>query len=118
MIKKKICFDIDGVICNSNSNDYKKSRPIKKNVNLINKLHSKNYEIILYTARFMGRSNEDKKLAEKKAKKLTLNQLKVWGVKFHKINFGKPSFDILIDDKTLGFNKSWNKYLIQKLKND
>ena len=32
-IKKKICFDIDGVICKiRKDNNYKKSQPIKKNI--------------------------------------------------------------------------------------
>ena len=40
---KKICFDIDGVICNlSTNNNYSKSKPIKKNINLINLLYKKN----------------------------------------------------------------------------
>ena len=40
-------------------------------------------------------------LQKKKAKKITLNQLKKWKVKFHKIYFGKPSSDFYIDDKAL-----------------
>ena len=59
---KKICFDIDGVICTlSNDNIYSKSKPIKKNIKLINQLYKKNYEIILFTSRFMGRNKENSK---------------------------------------------------------
>jgi hypothetical protein len=47
---------------------------------------------------------------------LTLKQLKKWGVKYHKIYFGKPSFDLFIDDKSLFFKKTWPKFLQKKLK--
>jgi len=30
-----------------------------------------------------------------------------WGVKYHKLIFGKPSYDILIDDKCLFYSKHW-----------
>ena len=39
----------------------------------------------------------------------SINQLKRWNVKYHKIFFGKPSFDILIDDKSYNFDKKWFK---------
>ena len=32
---------------------------------------------------------------------ITESQLKDWGVKYHELRFGKPSFDLLIDDKAL-----------------
>ena len=35
----------------------------------------------------------------------TFNQLKSWNLKFHKLIFGKPTFDIFIDDKSFGFKK-------------
>ena len=56
MKKKIICFDIDNVICRTNSkNNYSKSKPIKKNIKLINEIHNKGYKIILYTARYIGK---------------------------------------------------------------
>ena len=109
---KILCFDIDGVICKTNKlRDYKKSKPIKRNIAFINKLYKKNFKIILFTARFMGRSNENVRLAKKRANKLTIIQLKKWGLNYHKIQFGKPSYDIFIDDKNLSFNKYWIKDL-------
>ena len=106
---KKICFDIDGVIC-SISKKYELAKPLKKNIDLINKLYSNNY-IILFTARFMGRNFDKKFLAVKQAKDLTISQLSKWNVKYHKIIFGKPSYDILVDDKALFFKKNWTSYL-------
>jgi len=111
-----ICFDIDNVICKNNySNDYSKSIPIKKNIKVINKAYEKGYKIIIYTARYMGRCKGNQIKAKKKALPITLKQLKVWGVKYHKIYFGKPSFDIFIDDKALFFKKNWSEVLLKKL---
>ena len=53
--------------------------------------------------------------ARKKARKMTLNQLKKWNVKYHKIFFGKPSTDFYVDDKNLDFKKDWANQL-KKLK--
>jgi len=106
---KKICFDIDGVICKTIKNKYRKSKPIKKAISKINNLY-KNNTIILFTARYMGRSNERIFLAKKRAKIITEKQLKKWGVNYDKLIFGKPSFDYVIDDKSIFFRKDWTKY--------
>ncbi len=114
---KTICFDVDNIICKTNSNnDYLKSKPIKKNIKIINKSYDKGFEIILYTARYMGRYNGDISKVKRKIKPLTLRQLKKWGVKYHKVYFGKPSFDLFIDDKSLFYKKKWTNHLIKKLK--
>ena len=45
---KKICFDIDGVICKvRKDNNYVKSKPIKKNIELINWINFSTKEKIL-----------------------------------------------------------------------
>ena len=117
MKNKIICFDIDNVICSTNkSKDYKKSKPIKKNIKVINLLYNKGYRVIIFTARYMGRCNGKKALAEKKIKPLTTKQLKIWGVKYHEIFFGKPSYDLFIDDKAMFFKKSWSSILKNKFK--
>jgi capsule biosynthesis phosphatase len=114
---RTICFDIDNVICRTGEKkDYSKSKPIKKNIKLINEIHDQGFEIVLYTARYMGRYNGNLSKVKKKIKPLTLRQLKKWGVKYHKIYFGKPSFDLFIDDKSLFFTKEWPNLLKKKLK--
>ena len=49
---------------------------------------------------------------------MTFKQLKKWGLNFHELKFGKPSYDIFIDDKSLFFQKKWHekfrKILIKK----
>lgn len=112
-----ICFDIDNVICRTNSRkNYSKSLPIKKNIKLVNEIYKKGYTVILYTARYMGRCNGNLIEVEKKIKPLTLKQLKSWGVNYHKIYFGKPSFDLFIDDKSLFFTNKWPELLKARLK--
>ena len=108
MKNKTLCFDIDGVICKTKKSDYKNSKPIKSAIKTINRLSEKN-KIILFTARFMGRTNDNKTKATKLAKDMTIAQLKNWKVNYHKVFFGKPSYDLIIDDKSLDFKKNWFK---------
>jgi histidinol phosphatase-like enzyme len=104
--KKIICFDIDGVICSTKGNKYRLSKPKKNNIKVINNLYRK-YRIIIFTSRFMGRNKENIQKAKLQGYKFTLKQLKNWRVNFHKLIFGKPSYDLFIDDKSLGFSKNW-----------
>jgi len=118
-VKKKIvCFDLDNTLCKTQQNFYKKSIPIKKNIEFTNYLYDKGYYIKIFTSRFMGRSNENIILSKKKGYSFTKKQLMQWGVKYHKLIFGKPSYDILIDDKCLFYSKHWisklNKALFKR----
>jgi hypothetical protein len=114
--KKVLCFDLDGVICRTVLNKYKTSIPIKKNIKLINELFLNSFYIKIFTARGMGRSKDRASIAKKKYYKLTIKQLKSWNVKFHRLYFGKVSYDLIVDDKALFFNKKWSKFLTKKLK--
>ena len=76
-IKKTICFDLDGVICKTFKKNYMSAKPIKKVISLINRLHENNY-IIIFTARYMGRNNDNVKKAKKEGYKKTFNQLIKW----------------------------------------
>tara|TARA_B100000959_G_C14669129_1_gene495689 strand:+ start:45 stop:386 length:342 start_codon:yes stop_codon:yes gene_type:complete len=106
---KIICFDLDNVICKTDKKkNYKKSKPIKSAINKINLLH-KNNKIIIFTARGMGRYNGNLKKVNKSFLKLTKNQLKKWKVKYHKLILGKPSYDLIIDDKSYNYNTNWVK---------
>ena len=70
-MKKKICFDLDNTICFTKNNDYKSSKPKKRIINLINKLDRNKLEVIIFTARFMGRFNDDIKKTKLKGYRLT-----------------------------------------------
>ena len=119
-MKKKLifCFDLDNVICLTKKNYYHKSKPIHKSIEAVNKLYDQGYFIKIFTARFMGRSNENVKKEISRGYKLTEKQLKIWGVNYHKLIFGKPSFDVVIDDKSINFSNNWhcllNKYYLIK----
>ena len=113
--KKIICFDLDNVLCKTKSNDYKKSIPIKKNINTVNTLYKKGYYIKIFTARFMGRNNDNYVKAKKQASKITKSQLDKWNVNYNKLIFGKPSFDIYIDDKSFFYDKNWSIQIKKKL---
>ncbi len=112
MKKKIICFDIDNVICKK-SKKYKNAKPVLSSIKLINELYDRGFTIKILTARYMGTYNDNIKLVNKLKYKETFNQLKKWNVKFHKLFMTKPSFDLLIDDKALNYDKNWKK-LIKK----
>ena len=85
----------------------------KKIINLINKLY-RNNKIIIFTARYMGRNNDNISKAKKQGYKKTYIQLIGWGLKFHELRFGKPSFDVYVDDKNFLFNNKWYKKFSKK----
>ena len=37
----------------------------------------------------------------------TLEQLKGWGLNYHELIFGKPSYDCFIDDKAFNYSENW-----------
>tara|TARA_B100001769_G_C22053109_1_gene566081 strand:+ start:302 stop:667 length:366 start_codon:yes stop_codon:yes gene_type:complete len=113
---KTICFDIDQIICVTNKNFYNFSKPKKKTIKYINTLYKDGYIIKIFTARYMGTYKENISYIKKKYYKKTFNQLKKWGINFHKLYMGKPSFDIFIDDKALGHTNNWQKNLNKILK--
>ena len=100
MTLKKYVIDIDGTICYKNSDDdYDKSVPIAQRINKINNLFDSGNTIIYFTARGMGRFDDNASLARAHFEELTFSQLKQWGCKFHQLILGKPSGDFYIDDK-------------------
>ena len=112
-MKKKyiFCFDIDNVICKTINNNYKTSKPNKKAIGKINELYENGHFVKLFTSRCMGRNKENIIKAKKQGYKMTMKQLKKWKVKYHKLIFGKPSFDLYIDDKALFFKDNWYKFI-------
>lgn len=88
---KTFCVDIDGTIC-SEGTKYENARPIKKVVDKINRLYENN-TIILHTARGYK--------SRKDWRQFTENQLKEWGVKYHKLIMDKPYADYYIDNKAI-----------------
>ena len=113
--KKIICFDLDNVLCITPGSLYKKSKPIKKAILFVNSLYTKGYYIKIFTSRFMGRNKEKVSKAKRQGYEFTKNQLLAWGLKYHKLILGKPSYDLFIDDKNLSFSKNWIAVLKREL---
>lgn len=113
---KKIifCFDLDNVLCKTPNNNYNKSIPIKKNIAILDLLKKKGHYIKIFTSRYMGRNKENKKLAIQQGFKFTKKQLENWRVTYDELIFGKPSYDVFIDDKNLSFKKNWSKEILKK----
>tara|TARA_B100001248_G_C27346074_1_gene438793 strand:- start:717 stop:1085 length:369 start_codon:yes stop_codon:yes gene_type:complete len=118
MNKVILCFDLDNTISTTKKNFYKSSKPKKKVIKIINSLHNEGYYIKIFTSRFMGRSNENILKAKQRGYNFTKQQLKKWGLSYDKLIFGKPSYDLFVDDKSLGFKKNWPKTFRNFLKYD
>ena len=108
---KIFAFDVDGVICATENGDYAKSIPNQKAIEKINKIYAEGNKVIIFTARYMGRTNNNIEKTKSLGYKKTFRQLKNWGLNFHELIMGKPSYDILVDDKAYQYNESWIKKL-------
>lgn len=95
IIKKMIIFvDIDETICKTpDCRDYSLATPIEKNIKKINNLFEQGETIIYWTARGTGSGIDWSEVTKK--------QFKDWGVKYHSLKFGKPIYDLFIDDKNI-----------------
>lgn len=106
-MKKKYCFDLDGVICNNTWGDYEKAVPFKEAISKINKLFDEDNYIIIFTARYMGKFNGNIKQVYNYGYDSTFKQLKSWNLKFNKLVMGKVEYDIFVDDKNLNYPVDW-----------
>ena len=104
-----LCFDLDNVICETNNVKYKDAKPILKTIKIINKAYNSKFEILIFTGRFYGKCNGNLNKILKMDNGLTKKQLKQWGIKYHSLIFGKPVFDVYVDDKNFEFKKNWHK---------
>jgi phosphatidate phosphatase PAH1 len=109
---KTYVIDIDGTICDKDvcrkDGDYETSIPKLDRIEKINLLFDKGNKIKYFTARGMGRHQDDAKLAHLEFYNLTRQQLDLWGCKYHELILGKPSGDIYIDDKGVNADDFFN----------
>ena len=108
---KTYVIDIDGTICingDCSSCKYEGSVPILDRIEKMNQLYDEGNIIKYFTARGMGRYEDDSEKAKEKFYNLTKMQLEIWGCKFHQLILGKPSGDIYIDDKGVNANDFFN----------
>ena len=89
-----IFVDIDQTICTSPKNlDYREAIPIQSNIQRINSLYEEGHTITYWTARGTVSGIDWREVTEK--------QFSEWGVKYHNLQFGKPSYDLFICDKAI-----------------
>ena len=104
----KYVFDIDGTICSDSKGAYQNAVPIYSRIEKVNLLYAQGNQILFYTARGMGRSENQAEVARAQWYELTIKQLQEWGVNFHELHLGKPSGDIYIDDKAISDTNFFN----------
>jgi len=107
---KKICFDLDGTLCSNTWGKYHKAKPFKKAIIKVNELYNLGFYIMIFTARFTGKNNENLGKENLDGYIFTKKQIDSWGIKYHKLILGKPNYDIIIDDKQIGYNQDWIKF--------
>jgi len=97
-----IYVDIDETICISpEDRDYAKAVPILTNIEKCNKLYEEGLTIVYWTARGTGSGIDWREVTEK--------QFKDWNVKYHDLKFGKPVYDLFVDDKNINTERFFNK---------
>ena len=96
-----IFVDIDETICVSpNNRDYSQASPIISNIRRINELYDSGDTIVYWTARGTGSGIDWREVTEE--------QFERWGVKYHELKFGKPIYDLFIDDKNINSERFFN----------
>ena len=89
-----VYVDIDETICISPDNrDYSRAQPIYENIKKINQMYASGDKIVYWTARGTGSGIDWREVTER--------QFLEWGVSYHELHFGKPIYDLFIDDKNI-----------------
>jgi len=87
-------FDIDETVCwYEDERDYEKALPHIDRISRVNRLYDEGNTVIYWTARGS--------VTGKDWFKLTKNQLKKWGAKYHDLRMKKPHYDLFVCDKAV-----------------
>jgi hypothetical protein len=95
-----IYVDIDDTICHTQGFEYSSAVPIPEAINKVNRLYDDGDTIVYWTARGTFTGIDWRELTER--------QLKEWGAKYTELKFGKPVYDLFIDDKNMN-SRDWHK---------
>ena len=100
-------IDLDDTICFTKNRNFENSTPNKEVINKINKLYSKGWKIIIFTARG---AKSCKTLEERisKYKNITEKWLQKNNVKYNEVIFGKMNADYYVDDKNISIEEFVN----------
>tara|TARA_R100000008_G_scaffold40997_1_gene23566 strand:+ start:2250 stop:2585 length:336 start_codon:yes stop_codon:yes gene_type:complete len=109
-----IYVDVDETICiTPDDRNYAMADPILENIEKINALYEADHTIIYWTARGSGSGIDWREITE--------DQFALWGVKHHELKFGKPVYDLFIDDKNYNtdiFFKASTEQLVEALEEE
>lgn len=105
----RICFDLDGVICElrANGESYAELKPINGAVEKLTKLKAAGHTIVISTGRHMKTCQGNVGLVLARQGQVTLEWLARHGIPYDEIYFGKPWADVYVDDNALRFT-SWD----------
>jgi dTDP-glucose 4,6-dehydratase len=94
--------DIDETICTKSPDlRYENAQPMTERIERVNKLYDEGNTIIYWTARGTVTGIDWREVTEK--------QFRQWGVKYHELRFGKPAYDLFIDDKNINSERFFNE---------
>ena len=88
----KYVIDIDDTICKEEGPVVGR-KPFVNRIEKINKMYDEGHTIVYWSARGSG--------SGKDWSEVTKEQFKRYGVKHHTLKFGKPVYDLFIDDKNI-----------------
>jgi len=92
--RRTLCIDIDGVLATIvPPNRYHDAEPLHDAIASVNELFDAGHEIVLFTARGSATGIDWHDLTER--------QMREWGVRYHRLVFGKPAADYYVDDRAL-----------------
>ncbi len=94
-------IDIDGTLFSETNGKYEEVQPYVERIQKINKLYDEGNTIYIQTARGMSSCDNDTAYARYKYGEMTHKQLREFGVKYHKLFFGKVVATYYIDDKAI-----------------
>jgi len=97
-----IYIDIDNTICNTDGINYAESTPMYENIYKVKSLIGEGHDVSFWTARGTGSDLS----SPEEWKSLTMEQLESWGLGGIPVIFGKPYFDLFIDDRVMNV-KDW-----------
>jgi dTDP-glucose 4,6-dehydratase len=97
-----VYVDIDETICSKSEGlDYSEAVPLKERIEKINSLYDNGNTIVYWTARGTVTGIDWRATTEE--------QFRQWGVKYHELKFGKPAYDLFIDDKNINSERFFNE---------
>lgn len=92
----RYCIDIDGCICTNTRGKYDEAEPCQLFIMRVNMMFDEGHHIMLFTARGTTTGID--------WRDVTVEQLTRWGVKYHELVFGKPEYDVIVDDKSMSLD--------------